>query len=109
MALTYGRQFAAQELANTATSLFVLSSGNIRNMTILLINHTAGAVTVTGHVVPSAGSVANSNYFMDAESLAAGERLEVNVPQMVAGDDLQMFASAANSITVHDLDSVIRS
>ena len=108
MALTYGRQFAAQELPNAAGSLFTLSSGNIRNMTILLVNHTAGAVTVTGHVIPSAGSVGNDNYFMDAESIGAGDRLEVNVPQMAAGDDLQMFASAANSITVHDLDSVVR-
>ena len=108
MALTYGRQFASTELAATATSIFTLSEGNIRNMTILLVNHTAGAITVTGHVVPSAGSVANSNMFISAESIGANSRLEVNVPQMIAGDDLQMFAGSASSITVHDLDSVIR-
>ena len=108
MALTYGKQFASQELSDSASALFTLDSGNIRNMTILLVNDTGSAVTVTGHVVPSGGSVANSNIFMDATSLAASERLEVNIPQISSGDSLQMFASAASSITAHDLDSLVR-
>ena len=108
MALTYGKQFTSKELdvSGGTTLIFTLAAGNIRNMTMLLVNHTAGAITVTAHI--STGTNNNTNIFMDAESLAASERLEVNIPQMVASDELHVYASAINSITIHDLDSVVR-
>ena len=108
MALTYGKQFTSQELdiSSGTTLIFTLSAGNIRNMSISLVNHTAGAITVAGHV--STGTNDDTNIFLSDESIAANSRLEVNVPQMIASDQLHVWASAANSITIHDLDSVIR-
>lgn len=108
MALTYGKQFTSKQLdiITGTTLVFTLASGNIRNMTMLLVNHSAGAINVTAHV--SDGTNNNANIFMDEESLAAGARLEVNIPQMVSNDQLHVWASAASSVTIHDLDSVVR-
>lgn len=108
MALAYGKQFTSKELdiSSGTTLIFTLAAGNIRNMTMLLVNHTAGAITVTAHI--STGTEDNTNIFMPGESIGANSRLEVNIPQMVALDQLHVYASAANSITIHDLDSVVR-
>lgn len=108
MALDYSRLFAPQQLGTSAASLFVLSSGTLRNLSIKLVNTTAGAITVTGYVIPASGSAGDSNTFISAESIGANSTIEVNVPKMITGDDLQMLASAGTSITVHELDGVVR-
>ena len=107
-ALSYSRLFAPQQLGTSASSLFVLSSGTLRNLSIKLVNTTGGAIQVTGYLIPSGGSASDTTTFLKDESIAANSYIEVNVPKMITSDDLQMLASAAASITVYELDGVVR-
>ena len=108
MAYSVSRQFASLQLDVSAgtTNIFTLASGTIRNGIVLLHNTTAGLITVSGHVVPAAGSKTDANKFL-GESLAANTRLEVKIPKMVSGDTLHLFASAGASVTAFDKDLVI--
>jgi hypothetical protein len=66
-------------------------------------NTTAGAVTVTMYLVPSAGTAGASNCILSARSIAAGESFNVNPvigQTLVAGATLQALASAGASITL---------
>ena len=108
-ALSYSRLFASKQINNAADDLiFTLSAGVLRNLVILVSNTTAGAVTLDGWVVPTAGSTGASNKFMEDYSISANTPVEIAVPKMVAGDSLYLRASAATSLTVFDHDSVVR-
>ncbi len=111
MGLVYGKQFSAQYVSNSVTTIFTLTSSmttaTIRNMRIRLINSSVGAVSVSAYIVPNGGSSGNDNIFYTA-SLAAGAMIELDVPQMAKGDSLQASAATATSVTIHDVDSVIR-
>lgn len=108
MALDYSRLFAPQQLGTSASTLFTLTAGTLRNLSIKLVNTTAGAITVTGYVVPTSDTAADDTTFISAESIPSNSYIEVNVPKMISGDSLQMLASGATSITVYELDGVVR-
>ena len=64
-------------------------------------NHTAGAVTLTVHVVPSGGSAAAANKVLDAYSISAHTAYtspELSGCVLTAGDSIHTLASAATSI-----------
>lgn len=67
---------------------------------ISAVNTTAGALTLTVYLVPSAGSPSAANAFYNASSIAANSRLQYNGTQVLnAGDTIQVLASGAG-ITV---------
>lgn len=107
MAYSLSKKFASLQLdvSGGTTEIFTLSSGTIRNGIVLLHNTTAGAITVSGHIVPSSGSKTDGNKFL-GQSLAANTRLELYIPKMVSGDALHLYASAGSSVTAFDQDLV---
>lgn len=108
-ALSYSRLFSSKVVNNAAEDdIFTLSSGILRNLVILIANNTGGAVTLDGWVIPSGGSSAASNKFLEDYSIAANTHVEIAVPKMIAGDKLTLQASAAASLTIFDHDSVVR-
>ena len=68
-----------------------------------LTNTTAGAVTVTLHLVPGAGAASASNCILSARTLAAGESYNVGSAigqTLAAGGTLQGLAGTAACITL---------
>ena len=70
-------------------------------------NTSAGARTITAHVVPSGGSVANATMLINGQALAVppGAGSSYVSPELAgvvlnAGDTLQCFADAATSVTL---------
>lgn len=112
MAVTYGRFFAPQQLAAAAAAIWsvpaspataVLKSGRVR-----LANTTASPVAATLYAVPSGGAAAASNVCFPAESINANDHIDVDVPDMAAGDALWGFASTASAITITQLDGYLK-
>lgn len=71
-------------------------------------NTSAGARTVTAHIVPSGGAVANSTMIINGQSLAIppGAGSSYVSPELAGvvlnpGDMLQCFADAATSVTLN--------
>lgn len=108
-ALSYNRLFSSKIVNNAADDLiFTLSAGVLRNLVILIANNTGGAVTLDGWVVPTAGSTAASNKFLEDYSIAANTFVEIAVPKMITGDMLYLRAGTSSALTVFDHDSVVR-
>lgn len=87
-------------------------TGPVNTVTIIkravFTNTSAGVRTVTAHVVPSAGAVANSTMLINGQSLAIppGAGSSYVAPELAgvvlgAGDTLQCFADAAAGVTMN--------
>lgn len=111
MALTFSRLFAPTVLGTTETTLYTCpaspASNVIKNGRVRFTNTGSTAVTVTAHAVPSAGSAAAGNCFLNAESIAANAHLDVDFPSLSAGDVLSALASAATSVTATEIGGVL--
>lgn len=111
MALTYGKLFEPAQLTTGAVTYYTVpltpTTSLLRNGRIRLANNTAGAVTVTVYAVPLSGTASATNAILSAYSLAANSALDIDLPQMKAGDFLQALAGANASISIHSIDGVI--
>jgi hypothetical protein len=113
MALGIARLFQPQELPTSAGVIYSLATtpptNTLKNGRLRLTNTSAGAVTATLYVAASGTGSAAANCFLNAVSIGANESLDLDIPTMGAGDTLRGLASAANSITVHEMGGVIYS
>lgn len=113
MAITFKKLFQPGQLPNAEAALYtvpttpatnLLSNGRVR-----LTNTTAGAIAATLYAVPAAGSASDTNTFLPAVSIAPFDFLDVDLPQLGAGDALHGFASAATSISIAAMDGFLQS
>ena len=112
MALTYSKLFEPNQVDNVAleTLLTVPASPTttlLRNGRLRFVNTTAGAVTITCHAVPAAGSASDTNALLKAVSINANSYVDVDLPVLKAGDFVQAQAGAATSISAHMVDGVL--
>lgn len=103
MTMTPKRLVAGSQIANSATTYYTATNVKARIEACALTNTTAGAITVTMHLVPSGDSATASNCVLSAVSIPAGATY---VPPGVigqwleSGGTLQALASAATSVTL---------
>jgi hypothetical protein len=88
----------------TTPSTTVLKNGRVR-----LTNSTAGAVAVTLYADVAATASSAANVCLNAYSIPANDFRDIDIPTLKAGDTLRGFASAATSITMHELGGVLYS
>lgn len=75
---------------------------------IRLTNVTAGAITVTIHVVPSGGSASDSNAHLKGYSIPANDYIDIDLGNLPDAAVVSGLASAGTSITAHFLSGVER-
>lgn len=103
MSVTPKRLVEGSILSASAATYYTATNVKARIDAFALTNTTAGAVTATVNLVPSAGTAGASNCVLSAQSIAAGATLIVPgaIGQWLeAGDTIQASASAATSITL---------
>ena len=105
MAMQYNKLFepAALVLTTPTTILTIpstVASTMLRGAIVRITNTTGSAVAATLYSVPLAGTAGATNAFLSAKSIPANDYVDVQVPQMKAGDFLQGFASAATSLNI---------
>ncbi len=98
MTMDYRKLFEPVALGLAAATIMTVpatvTTTLLRGAIVRVTNTTAAPVAATLYAVPLAGAVGASNMFMAAQSVGANSSIEVQVPQMKAGDFLQGFASA---------------
>ena len=113
MALTFTKLFQPQQLPATVTTIFTMPllpvTTALKNGRVRLTNTTAGAVSATLYAVPNTGSPGVSNMFLSGTSISPNGYLDIDIPDLAYGDSLQGFASAAASLTIHELGGVLYS
>lgn len=111
MALTFAQLFTPVQLPAAAAVLFTLNVANgvLKNGRVRLTNTSAGAVTVTLYMAAAASPSAAATSCLNAKSIAMNDYLDIDIPTMANGDTLRGFASAATSITMHEIGGVIYS
>lgn len=93
----------AQLTASAATYYTVPANKLTLIRRITLTNTSAGAESVTLHLVASGGAAANNNMILKGKTLAPGQSYVVAEAEghvMSAGMTLQALASAATAITI---------
>ena len=114
MTITYAKFFEPNQVDNAAPeTLYTVpalpGSNLLRNGRIRFSNTTAGAVTITAWAVPAAGSAADANKFFPAYAIPAYGFIDVDVPNLKAGDFVQGQAGAAASISACLMDGFLQS
>lgn len=107
MSLTIAQLFTPQVLPNAVGVLYTMptdpSSSVLKNGRVRLTNTTASAVSATLYAAASATASGVGNMFLPAVSIPANGYQDVDLPTLKAGDTLRGFASAATSITMHEM------
>ncbi len=111
MAVQITPLFAPTVLTGSAAAIYTAPASPttvaVTRLRVRFTNTTAGPISVTAYAVPSAGSPAAGNCCANAESIAANNHLDLDIPVLGPGGIFEAFASAVTSITVSQLDGVI--
>lgn len=112
MSITYGRFFAPQQIPAADTAIFTVPSTPtqtvLKSFRVRLANTTAAAANVTLYAAVGAAAGSASNSCLPAVSIAANDYLDVDVPDMAAGDTLRALGGTANAITITQLDGYLK-
>jgi len=114
MAMEYRKLFEPVALPlTTPTTIFTVpatvSTTLLRGGILRITNTTAGAVSATLYAVPQAGTAGVTNAFLSNKAIPANDFVDVQVPQMKAGDFVQGFATAATSLNIQALAGALYS
>jgi len=103
MAVTPKRLVAGSQIAAAATTYYTAVNCRARIDAMAITNTTAGAITVTIHLIASGGTAGVTNCILSAKSIPAGETYIVPgaIGQWLeVGGFIQALASAATSVTL---------
>ena len=107
MGMTYPKLFEPVLLGTTAATIVTVPSGSastlLKGGLVRLTNTSAAPVDVTLYTVPLAGSNGVSNSMFPGKSVLANDYVDVQVPQMKAGDFLQGFAATAGVVNIQPI------
>lgn len=113
MAITFAKLFSPGQLSASNTQLFVIGTSPATNLLsngrVRLSNISGAPVAVTLYAVPSGGSPSSVNEFLPAESIAPNDHMDLDLPQLGAGDSLYGFASTAAAVSIFAMDGFIQS
>lgn len=112
MTITISKLFAPVQLGTSASTVYTCPATpatTLKNARVRLSNNTGGAVNVTLHAVPAAGSPSATTMFLSVASIAANAYLDTDIPTLGPGDMLQALASAAASVSIHEIGGVLSS
>ena len=113
MTLNFGKLFPSQLLAGSAALIQAMptasSSYLLRNGRVRLTNTSASPVAVTLYAVPAGGAVALTNEFFPGIAVPAHDYMDVDLPQLAAGDALWGFCTAYGTVTIFAIDGVLLS
>jgi hypothetical protein len=113
MAITYQRFFAPQQLGVSEAEIYAVPSTPgqtvMKSLRVRLANSTTNAATATLYTVPAAGAADATNVCLPGVSVDGNDYLDVDVPDMAAGDALWGKAGTASAITITQLDGFLKS
>lgn len=113
MALTFKKLFQPQLLSNVAGTIYTVDSAPattlLRNGRVRVTNTDSVAHAVTLNAVPVAGSSSATNKFLPGTTVGPNTYIDVDIPQMSAGDFISGSADLANVVNVQAIDGYLQS
>lgn len=114
MALSFVKLFQPVALATSAAAIYTVPASPtttlLRNGRVRLTNEATSAVAASLYAVPSGATTATTtNAFLPGVSIGANSSLEVDVPQLAAGDAIYAVCGVANSVNAQAMDGVLQS
>lgn len=107
MGMSYSKLFEPTLLTATAATILTVPSGSasmlLKGGIVRLTNTSASPVSASLYSVPAAGSNGAINQFFPAKSIPANDFVDVQVPQMKAGDFLQGLAVTAGVVNIQPI------
>ncbi len=105
MTMQYSKLFEPVALVLTTPTTIVTvpatpSTTLLRGGIVRITNTTALAAVATLYAVPLGGTAGVTNAFMSNQSVSPNSYVDVQVPQMKAGDFLQGFAGTAAALNI---------
>ena len=105
MTMQYTKLFEPVALVlTTPTTIFTVpaspASTLLRGGIVRITNTTASTVAATLYAVPLAGTAGVTNAFLSSASVGPNSYIDVQVPQMKAGDFVQGFAGTAAALNI---------
>lgn len=113
MPISYQRFFAPQQIPAADTTIFTVPAVPpqtvLKSMRMRLANTTNAPAAITLYAVPAGAAAGAGNVCLPAILISAGDYLDVDVPDMAAGDALHALGGTANAITITQLDGFLKS
>lgn len=107
MGMSYSKLFEPTLLTATPATILTVPAGAasmlLKGAIVRLSNTSTSPVAVTLYSVPAAGSNGVTNNFFPAKSVPANDYIDVQVPQMKAGDFLQGSAVTAGVVNIQPI------
>jgi hypothetical protein len=107
MGMSYSKLFEPTLLTATPATILTVPSGSasmlLKGAIVRLTNTSNSPVSVSLYSVPVAGSNGATNNFFPAKSVPANDYIDVQVPQMKAGDFLQGSAVTASVVNIQPI------
>lgn len=105
MTMQYSKLFEPVALVlTTVTTIFTVpatpSTTLLRGGIVRITNTTAAAAVATLYAVPLAGTAGVTNAFLSNKSIPPNDYIDLQVPQMKAGDFVQGFAGTAAALNI---------
>lgn len=111
MAIQVPKLFDPVQLAAAAATIFTMAANPatliLSRCRMRFTNTDTVARAVTAYGIPNGGAAGAGNAFLNAESIAPNQHLDVDVPVLGPGGFVQGFADVANKVTAHQLDGVL--
>lgn len=113
MALSFLKLFEPTLLVTSAAAIYNVPASPVttllRNGRVRLSNQATTAIGVGLYAVPASGATSATNNFLPAVSIAPNAAIEVDVPQLAAGDAIWGYATVSSSVNIQAMDGVLQS
>lgn len=108
MVISYPKLFEPAQLGTSAAVYYTVPASSVlRAGRIRITNTTGTAATVSINCIPASGVNGDSNSIVKAQSIAANDSKDFDLPIMKAGDTLEALSGTATALTIHALDGVL--
>lgn len=114
MALSFIKLFPPTQLGTSAASIYNVPAAPattlLRNGRVRLTNEATSAAACSLYAVPAGTTTATTtNAFLPGVSIAPNQSLEVDVPQLRAGDAIYAVCGVAAAVNAQAMDGVLQS
>jgi len=113
MALQFLKMFQPVQLGTSAAAIYTVPTSPtttlLQNGRVQLTNTTSSSATATLYAVPAAGADSATNEFFPGQSIGPNSFVQVDVPQLAAGDAIWASAGTASAINIQAISGVLQS
>lgn len=111
MAVQITPLFSPVQLTGSAATIYTLPSApttlTLARGRVRFTNTDTAARAVTAYAIPFGGTATAANTFLNAETIAPNQHLDVDLPVLAPGGFIQAFADVTLKVTMFCIDGIL--